>query len=295
MNIAIVEDDVTLASTFAAELGRDVPEVACDFVATESEFRRKLSDWEASPPALFVLDVMLRWSSPSPTMPPVPSDAHDPYRAGFRCLNLLLTSTKLCRTPVIMHTVLDRTDIEDEMRKVPSHVIFVRKDSKPITDVVRSVLQTRHDLPSAKPRVFVVHGHNIAAKETVARFLEQLGLEAIILAEQTSRGRTIVELLEEHSAVSYAVVILTGDDVGRSRSQRRPQPRARQNVIFELGYFVAKLGRGRVCTLYEEGVDIPTDFHAVVYVPLDAAGGWKQRLMRELRAQGLPVELSRIV
>ncbi len=98
-------------------------------------------------------------------------------------------------------------------------------------------------------RVFVVHGHDEAPREMVARFLEKLGLVAVILHEQASRGRTVIEKVEEHGDVAFAVVLLTPDDEGRSRGGGELMPRARQNVVLELGYFLARLGRDRVCAL----------------------------------------------
>jgi predicted nucleotide-binding protein len=143
-------------------------------------------------------------------------------------------------------------------------------------------------------RVFVVHGQNMGIMETVARFLEtKLSLLVTVLHEQPNQGKTIIEKFEDHSDVAFAVVLLTADDKGGAKSQspESQKPRARQNVIFELGFFLAKLGRGKVCALYEEGVEIPSDFAGVLYIPLD---NWQLRLARELKAAGLPVDLNRL-
>ncbi len=141
--------------------------------------------------------------------------------------------------------------------------------------------------------VFLVHGHDEAATESVARFLEKLDLHPIILHEQPSQGRTVIEKFEAHADVGFAVVLLTPDDVGGLASGGELKPRARQNAILELGYFIGRLGRSRVCALYVEGVEIPSDFHGVVYVPYDAAGGWRLKLASEIRAAGLPVDMNR--
>lgn len=99
--------------------------------------------------------------------------------------------------------------------------------------------------------VFVVHGHDEGARESVARLVERLGLGAIILHEQSNAGRTIIEKFEASSEVGFAVVLLTPDDVGYPRDKSdQAAYRARQNVIFELGYFMGKLGRKRVAALY---------------------------------------------
>lgn len=142
--------------------------------------------------------------------------------------------------------------------------------------------------------IFVVHGTNNEAKESVARFLERLGLKAIILHEQPDRGRTVIEKFEDNATVGFAVVILTADDVGAPCiSPTDLHARARQNVLVELGYFLGKLGRSRVCALREEGVEIPSDLAGVLYVPFDAAGAWRLRLASEIKAAGIEVDLNR--
>lgn len=98
-------------------------------------------------------------------------------------------------------------------------------------------------------RIFIVHGHDAAARESVARFLENLGFEAVILHEQANRGRTVIEKVEANSDVGFAVVLLTPDDLGRGISEADLEPRARQNVLLELGYFIGRLGRENVCAL----------------------------------------------
>jgi predicted nucleotide-binding protein len=113
----------------------------------------------------------------------------------------------------------------------------------------------------------------------VARFLEQLGLEAIILREQTDQGRTIIEKFEDFAGeVGLAVVLLTPDDVAGSVAAPGLSTRARQNVIFELRHFSGKLGRGRACLLRKGDTEIPSDLYGVIYSNLDKADGWKLKL-----------------
>ena len=105
---------------------------------------------------------------------------------------------------------------------------------------IEKPMETRKKSDSEK--VFLVHGHDNELKETVARFLEKIGLIPIILHEQASKGQTIIEKFEEHSNVSYAIVLMTPDDVGNLKSNKgKLNQRARQNVIFELGYFLDNL------------------------------------------------------
>jgi predicted nucleotide-binding protein len=156
-------------------------------------------------------------------------------------------------------------------------------------------------LPEPKQRVasddvFIVHGSDDGLKETVARLISNLGLKPVILHEQPNKGRTLIEKLLEESQVGFAVILLTQDDRGARIDEpyEKQQPRARQNVMLELGLFIGSLGRNRVCALYQEGVEIPTDYHGVGFVPLDASGAWKLKLAMELRAVNPSVDLNKI-
>lgn len=140
---------------------------------------------------------------------------------------------------------------------------------------------------SLKRKVFIVHGHDEGAREMVARFLEKIDFEVIILHEQANRGRTVIEKVEVHGDVSFAVVLLTPDDEGRKMGGNL-QPRARQNVILELGYFIGRLGRSNVCALTKGSVEIPSDFVGVVYEALE--GNWRNALARELEDAGFDID-----
>jgi predicted nucleotide-binding protein len=142
-------------------------------------------------------------------------------------------------------------------------------------------------------RVFLVHGHDDAAKEAVARFLEKLRVEAVILHEKPTEGRTVIEKLEHHSDVDFAVVLLTPDDVGSAKDAADElRPRARQNVVLELGYFVGLLGRKNVCALHKGALELPSDYVGVIYVPFDSAGGWRLHLAKELKSAGFSVDMN---
>ena len=115
--------------------------------------------------------------------------------------------------------------------------------------------------------VFVVHGHHEESKQAVARLLEKLGFSAVILHEQSNLGQTVMEKFERHSSVAFAVVLLTDDDVGAAKADSgNLKPRARQNVILELGYFIGTLRRENVAMLYlpgGDGVDIGSTCAAI--------------------------------
>jgi predicted nucleotide-binding protein len=144
-------------------------------------------------------------------------------------------------------------------------------------------------------KVFIVHGHDDAARYAVARFLDRIGLVAIVLAEQADKGQTIIEKFEASAAeVGFAVVLLTPDDVGGIGLGSIQAARARQNVVFELGYFAGKLGRGRTCLLRKGDVEIPSDLYGVIYTEMDPADGWKGKLARELDAAGLRFDPAKV-
>jgi len=128
----------------------------------------------------------------------------------------------------------------------------------------------------------------------VARFLEKLGLKPVILQEQPNEGRTIIEKFEYHADTQFAVALLTPDDAGSLQGDKNNlSPRARQNVIFELGFFIGRLGREGVCALTKGDVEIPSDYAGVVYIPLDDFDGWKQKLFQELKTTGFQLDADR--
>lgn len=147
---------------------------------------------------------------------------------------------------------------------------------------------------AAGNKVFVVHGRETALREKAARFLEKAGLEPIILAEQPGKSQTLIEKLEEYGDVAFAVVLLTGDDIGGENAGEL-KPRARQNVVFELGYFVGLLTRKRVTALVDQRIEIFSDIDGVNYVPVDPADAWKNALARELQAAGFEIDLKALV
>src|SRR5690606_8317479 len=143
-----------------------------------------------------------------------------------------------------------------------------------------------------KRKVFIVHGRDNEAKQEVSRFIEKLGLEAIILHEQASAGMTIIEKIEHYSNdADFALVLYTACDHGRGvhESKIPPKNRARQNVVFEHGYLMAKLGRENVCALVKGDIETPNDISGMAYVLHDQHGAWKLKVVTELRACGYSI------
>lgn len=135
-------------------------------------------------------------------------------------------------------------------------------------------------------KVFIVHGHDGEIKEAVARLIEKQGIEAVILSEKTNNGKTIIEKLEKHSNVSGAICLFTSDDLGKEKNESRNKPRARQNVVFEAGYFMGKLGRDNVVIIADEKVDMPSDLRGILYTNKT---DWKHDVLAELKEIGYAI------
>ena len=172
-----------------------------------------------------------------------------------------------------------------------------KKDFLNVLASIKSEIEIYSDSQSSSEqgvksnKIFIVHGHNNEIKLAVARLVSQLGLIPIILHEQPNKGRTIIEKFEKLSEdVSFAIVLLSADDIMHDGKYR-----ARQNVILELGYFIAKLGRENVVALYDTSteVEIPSDITGVLYEPYDNPNGvWRFEIIQELKAAGFDVDAN---
>jgi predicted nucleotide-binding protein len=164
-----------------------------------------------------------------------------------------------------LESIKERLDLYDE----PAHAIATARQ--------------RSHTPSSSRKVFVVHGRDDQSKEAVARTLERLNLEAVILHEQAAQGRTLIEKFEVHSDVAFAIVLLTPDDIGYPHDEpAKAQPRACQNVVLELGFFLGRLGRDKVCALKRGDVEAPSDIDGLEYIPMDDGGAWRFHMAGEI-------------
>lgn len=180
------------------------------------------------------------------------------------------------------------TDVTDELILGP---VGYKKEQKSTNKPVST--------KKSNNKVFVVHGHDSELKNDIDIFLRDIGLEPIILHRQADEGLTIIEKFEKHSDVVYAFILLTPDDIGMTVSEyekdakkRKFEFRARQNVIFEFGYFAAKLGRRNVCCVYKEGVSLPNDISGLLYKKVDdTIDSIGYEIIKELKAIGLKIEM----
>ena len=138
---------------------------------------------------------------------------------------------------------------------------------KILDDIKHTTIDICGTFSSGNKRIFIVHGHNETDKRELVDFLQSLGLEPVVLNEQDDLGMTIIEKLEYYGPeCCFAFVLMTPDDKARSGSGPEPQWRARQNVIMELGWFMARLGRDRVVILNTGGLEIPSDILGIVCI-----------------------------
>ncbi|HEV7239878.1 MAG TPA: TIR domain-containing protein [Thermoanaerobaculia bacterium] len=171
-----------------------------------------------------------------------------------------------------------------------AHVIRKSDGPEALIDLIRKILPHR---------VFIAHGHDTNFRHDVFLTLTNLGVSPTVLMETATEGDTIAESIERHSNVSFAVILVTADDLGKAKNDKALQPRARQNVMVEWGYFIGKLGRQRVIALNKSDPKkpielLPTDYYGLRFIPVDNDGKWRRSLAKELANAGIPVHLERL-
>ena len=237
-------------------------------------------------------------------------------KIGFFFSGTRLTCDEVRSVRVFKSSIKIHDCLQHAYRSLPkgSFCVYSNEDMLPynglVEDITSSVLEDvqmvvgydsliekdkSYNLASTPPmtsKVFIVHGHAESVINDVARTIEKLGLESVILREQPSSGKTIIEKFESCAKdARFAVVLLTADD----KIEGEESFRARQNVIFEMGYFMGALGRRHVMCLLQENVEKPGDIDGVVYTLLDKAGSWKLSLIKELRASGYSVDANKLL
>lgn len=167
---------------------------------------------------------------------------------------------------------------------------FAKKQPQPTSTHVANTLA----VPKSN-NVFIVHGQDDALRLDVERFVDSIGLKPIVLQDQPSLGQTIIEKFERYADVSCAIVLYTPCDIGAKSAQLPTMRfRARQNVVFEHGFMIGRLGRSRVICLVKDadnGIELPNDISGVVYIRRDNAETWQKKLFAELSAAGFQVAM----
>jgi CheY-like chemotaxis protein len=304
MKILLVED--AEANRIAKALESNLPDVKVSSITTEWAFRARFDEIANNPPDIIIMDLLLPWAAPGQKVEKRVDELQEDitYFGGLRCARMLAQDQRTSAIQIILYSALERDDtIDDFLRNLPGRPVnwrpaYLHKQGRKIDSLIqliRSLSFVVDPLSATAQSVFIVHGHD-DAKEAVGRLIEKLGFRAIILQEQPNKGRPIIEKFEDHSDVAFAVVILTPDDIGASQKERNNlKPRARQNVVFELGFFVAKIGRENVCALVKDDIEFPSDYDAVSYIRMESNGAWRNELAREMKASGLPVDMNKVV
>lgn len=202
-----------------------------------------------------------------------------------------------------------------------AYAIFTSRDySDPLTDLkdriklkianLNKLIEVADLLPSTvevlkennqkslidRKSVFIVHGHDEIAKIKTAKFIQTIGLNPIILHEQANLGNTIIEKIEENSNVGFGLILYTACDIGASiKESKNLKNRARQNVVFEHGFLIGKIGRKNVCALVKGEIDTPNDISGIVYVKMDDDDAWFLKIAKELVNAGYSIQLENLI
>ena len=212
------------------------------------------------------------------------------------CCNLIAdwyenNLSKICSNQYVSHPESHRKNAK-EILEIASDI---QSDYEEYKKLFSSPLISQSNPSICGDKIFVVHGHDTGLKNEVARFLEKLKLTPIILHEQASEGETIIEKIERYSNVGFGIVLYTPcDKGGLATDGAELKKRARQNVVFEHGYLIGKLGRKKVCALVKNDVEKPNDISGVVYVSYDESGAWKIEIAKELKSAGYNIDFNQL-
>lgn len=239
-----------------------------------------------------------------------------PYLKGddFIIDGYIVNKSKISRLKIVSSELSIDAIVEIKQKSIPPNVLCIitpktvisSSPNRYIQDITNKVLSdyTGKENRTIKKndgamyvnnKVFIVHGHDDAIKFDVSNFLRKVGLEPIILHEQANKGQTIIEKIEECSDVGYGIVLYSPCDKGGTAETalKNMKYRARQNVVFEHGYLIGKLGRNRVCALVEGDIETPSDINGVVYIPY-RAGLWELAVGKELKSAGYDIDLNKL-
>lgn len=226
-----------------------------------------------------------------------------------------ISRVKITQSEISINPIIEKIEQKDRMDKSPYKMLRSSAKWRAIDEAEEVTDKYINVAPGSKKRrqsqekvsemtnskkVFIVHGHDTELKNEVELFLISINLQPIVLHRQLDEGLTVIEKFEKHSDVVYAIILLTPDDIGfpvketdKPEEERDIEYRARQNVIFEFGYFVGKLSRKNVCCIYKEGVQLPSDLNGLIYKPvnrsIEEVGLF---VMKELKNVGLDVKFE---
>ena len=153
-----------------------------------------------------------------------------------------------------------------------------------------------HMTKSKERKVLIIHGRDEEKMTMIAGFLKKLDLEPFLPDDAVGEGVNLLEKYKHYEDAVFAITLLTADDMGYPQGEPdEPKPRPAQNVIFELGFLMGRLEPNLVCALYEEGLDLPSEFKGSVLIPYDEGGMWKLLVARALKMANVDVDLNKAI
>ena len=150
--------------------------------------------------------------------------------------------------------------------------------------------------PPLNSGIFVVHGELQTAVNTIQAFMEDLGIQLQQMPASPEKGsKGLVNSLEKNPDASFALVLLNHDDaIALKRSAADASAGVRSGIVFQLGYFVGRLGLKRVCVLYTGGAETFVSDHGIQFLPMDNGNGWQLLLARHLKRAGIEIDLNKL-
>lgn len=216
------------------------------------------------------------------------SDEYNAIKKRRFDIPILIISTNTNDPTIDEEIEACKNGIEKTIAELEGYKEFFEEYSSP--ELVENLKENQR-VPMNK--VFIVHGHNGELKESVARLIERQNIEAIILSEQANSGNTIIEKFEKNSDVQAAICLFTEDDIAKVNDERAEyKKRARQNVVFEAGYFMGKLSRKRVILVANKDVEMPSDLQGVIYT---STNNWNVDVLKELMEMGFDIDMNKLL
>ncbi|WP_198514034.1 TIR domain-containing protein [Williamsoniiplasma luminosum] len=171
------------------------------------------------------------------------------------------------------------------------------EDSNNFEEIINSMDLSNAIENSKKNKIYVVHGHDVNSKNELKVILMEWGLETIVSQDKPPNGKTIIEgVLDDIEGAHYGIVLLTPDDVGYASTNGInpiPKPRARQNVILEMGMIISRLGRNNVTILKKSEIEQPSDTDGLIYIAYDNSiknSGAFEKLRQNIKSAGITIK-----
>lgn len=262
MPILIVEDDSFYAQRLK-ELLLDFGIDASVVYSIEAALDADINKYYAA-----IIDIML------PNNPDTSGISNEESRAGYLSGVALARRIKQKKPefPIILFSGYFGS-FEGEQWAKDNGILFVSKEEGP--SALKHCLQKIGVIKDVKPRAFIVHGHDEHALSELKDYIQNdLKWQApIVLREQPSSGKTIIEKFEDHaSAVDCVFVLMTPDDLVKEKKGITNKRRSRQNVVFELGFFYGQFGRkkGKTLVLHKGALQLPSDMQGIIWIDISS-------------------------